>query len=89
MNTPTTPTTPATQAAQSWLWPDRNIGKRESRQLREEHNRTVNSHADLLAALREVAAMLADHPDAQRGNSKVHYLMHATSAAIAKAEGRA
>lgn len=25
----------------SWLWPDRTIGKKESRNLREEHNRTV------------------------------------------------
>ncbi len=25
-----------------WLWPDHNIGKRESRQLREEHNALVN-----------------------------------------------
>lgn len=29
-----------------WLWPDHNIGKRESRQLREEHNRVVNQLAD-------------------------------------------
>ncbi len=34
----------------SWLWPDRVIGKRESRDLRDEHNRLVNSHADLLSA---------------------------------------
>ncbi len=35
----------------AWLWPDRVIGKRESRRLREEQNALVNSHADLLAAL--------------------------------------
>lgn len=34
-----------------WLWPDRTIGKRESRVLREEHNKLANSHAELLAAL--------------------------------------
>ena len=28
----------------SWLWPDRTIGKRESRELRNEHNALVNSH---------------------------------------------
>ncbi len=37
-----------------WLWPDRTFGKRESRKLREEHNATVNSHADLLEALEDV-----------------------------------
>ena len=37
---------------QSWLWPDRTIGKRESRQLREEHNELVNEHAAMLDALR-------------------------------------
>lgn len=38
--------------ARSWLWPDRAIGKRASRHLREEHNALVNSHAELLAALK-------------------------------------
>jgi len=36
---------------ESWLWPDRTIGKLESRDLREEHNRLVNSHAELLSSL--------------------------------------
>lgn len=36
--------------AQSWLWPDRVIGKRESRALREEHNRLVNAHVALVEA---------------------------------------
>jgi hypothetical protein len=39
---------------QCWLWPDRVIGKRESRLLREEHNRVVNFNAELLAALERV-----------------------------------
>jgi len=34
----------------SWLWPDHAIGIKESRQLREEHNALVNSHAELVAA---------------------------------------
>ena len=38
----------------SWLWPDRAIGIEESRQLREEHNALVNSHAELLAACQRV-----------------------------------
>ena len=37
-------------AHKSWLWPDRTIGMRESRALREEHNAVVNSHAELLSA---------------------------------------
>ena len=40
---------------QSWLWPDRTIGKRESRQLREEHNALVNEHAAMRDALRELS----------------------------------
>ena len=44
-----------------WLWPDRTIGKRESRRLREEHNETVNQHADMLAALQECEAWF-NHP---------------------------
>lgn len=35
---------------QSWLWHDRAISKRESRQLRVEHNRLVNLNAELLEA---------------------------------------
>ena len=37
-----------------WLWPDRNIGKRESRQLREEHNALVNRNAELIEAAEAV-----------------------------------
>ena len=37
-----------------WLWPDKNIAKRESRKLREEHNALVNSHAATAEALRDV-----------------------------------
>lgn len=39
----------------AWLWPDHNIGKRESRRLREEHNALYNSHAELLGALEGLA----------------------------------
>ena len=45
--------------AESWLWPDHVIGKRESRQLRDDHNATVNSHQLLLEAC-EAVASLAD-----------------------------
>jgi hypothetical protein len=42
--------------ARPWLWPDRCFGMNRARQLREEHNDTVNEHADLLAALRAIIA---------------------------------
>ena len=37
----------------SFLWPDHNIGKRESRRIREEHNAAINDMSELLEALRE------------------------------------
>jgi hypothetical protein len=41
----------------TWLWPDRTIGKAESRELREEHNAVVNQSA----ALREgISFIIAD-----------------------------
>jgi hypothetical protein len=63
----------------SWLWPDRTIGKRESRTLREEHNALVNSEAELLRALERCADWFAgggDEPDVDE-----------LRAAIAKATG--
>lgn len=38
---------------QFWHWPDHTIGKRESRQLREEHNRIANERAELLGVLKD------------------------------------
>ena len=35
-------------------WPDHNIGKRESRRIREEHNALFNSHAELVTALEQL-----------------------------------
>ena len=34
-----------------WHWPDHNIGKRESRRLREEHNAAMNLNAELVNGL--------------------------------------
>lgn len=34
-----------------WLWPDHDIGKREGRALREEHNAAVEEHRSALALL--------------------------------------
>lgn len=41
-----------TQTHKSWLWPNHVIYKRESRELRLEHNRLVNSHTELLTLCR-------------------------------------
>lgn len=65
-----------TPAARPWLWPDREIGKRESRKLREEHNRAVNEHAEMLAVLLEITEHGTDDWDAR---------MKTVRAAIAKA----
>lgn len=35
----------------AWLWPDRVIGKRASRDYREQYNALLNSHHALLSAL--------------------------------------
>jgi hypothetical protein len=49
------------------------------------NGRLIAAAPDLLAALREIDKALVLHPDRNRGNSKVHYVIHAARAAIAKA----
>jgi hypothetical protein len=44
----------------SWLWPDRVIGKRESRTPREEHNILVNKYATLARATRRLLTCVGD-----------------------------
>lgn len=84
---------------QSWLWPDRQIGKRESRQLREEHNALVNSHTELLEACKSmldwmewtIPRLKGKCPhckgEVDRGGLNWGYPIHAARAAIAKATG--
>lgn len=43
-----------------WHWPDHNIGKRESRRLRLEHNALANEHAELAAANEKLVAVLKE-----------------------------
>ena len=86
----------------TWLWPDRTIGKKESRVLREEHNALVNSHeehnalvnshADLLAACESLVGqvnglVLVNLPGAAQIG--VRLAMSDARAAIAKARGDA
>lgn len=42
----------------AWLWPDRAIGKREARRLREEQNALFNSHCELLEAVKLALPMM-------------------------------
>lgn len=63
----------------AWLWPDHAIGKSESRRLREEHNALLNSHAELLEALRDMLEWT------ERGDAAIDPPTDAARAAIAKA----
>lgn len=79
-----------TQQVRAWLWPDHVISKRASGLLREEHNVVVNSHAELLEALRglfENCAMIhsqwGDGSNAKQADAAIAF----ARAAIATAEG--
>ena len=75
---------------QSWLWRDRNFGKRESRLLREEHNRTVQQHADLLSALEPITRCVSiNGPAGTTAYIIADANMARARAAIAKARGDA
>ena len=77
----------------SWLWPDHVIGKRESRTLREEHNRMVNVNIELLKALETLVRGRPTTPPnhAVLGKDSVAYMnwlaFEAARAAIARARG--
>jgi hypothetical protein len=49
----------------------------------------VAAAPELLEALRQIEAQLSTHPEAEEGNSKVHFAMHKARTAIAKAKGEA
>jgi hypothetical protein len=77
-----------------WLWPDRVIGKRESRQLRDEHNAVVNENVDLLAALKDAAEVLRTarryFPKSIKNSDTFHLLnieANSVGKAIRKAQG--
>lgn len=50
----------------AWLWPDRVISKRESRRLREEHNRLVNETSALLEIELQLTALCVQLESAMR-----------------------
>lgn len=70
----------------SWLWPDRTIGKRESRVLREEHNALANSHHELLTALKALADEVWTHNGQQEHLRNVIMSVDDARAAIKNAE---
>lgn len=44
-------------ASHFWLWPDHVAGKRETRRLREEHNKLAREHHELRIAMDEIHRM--------------------------------
>lgn len=69
--------------AKSWLWPDRTIGKAESRNLREEHNALVNAHVEAIQQLRELEHALATGSELIGARMKYYHGM--AELAVAKA----
>lgn len=49
---------PISDDPKPWLWPDHEIGKRESRQLREDHNAVINQLSQLLLLARAREQMI-------------------------------
>ena len=62
-------------ASHFWFWPDHVAGKRETRRLREEHNKLAREHHELriaLSALKEEVEMLpCEHYTAQMHDAAV------------------
>ena len=50
-------------ASRCWLWPDREISKRKSRELREEHNAMVNRCGRLEELLLQALVYVEDQLD--------------------------
>jgi len=71
----------------SWHWPDHNIGKRESRRLRDEHNALYNSHAELIAELKD--CITHDGAVAWRGAEEAGRRLEAISNIARKAIAKA
>ena len=70
----------------AWLWPDHVAGKRETRRLREEHNRLYNSHAELVAALEAFFEATADPKVNGALPAVLHTFEAQARAALAKAQ---
>lgn len=72
--------------AQAWLWPDQIIGKRASRQLREEHNALVNLNAELIETLRDLTGQVVETCAARKfGDGPLSMANEKAHAAIAHA----
>lgn len=53
--------------------------------VRAANARLIASSPDLLAALEAIHAELSDHPEINRGNSKIHFVFHQAKSAITNA----
>ena len=66
-----------------WHWPDKIIRKRESRRLRDEHNKLAQEHAGMLAALEQL-----ERVESSPHSETVRFLAREDArAAIARARG--
>lgn len=54
--------------------------------MAEANAQLIEAAPTMLQALKDIEAILSDHPDIKIGNSTVHYVYHKTRAAIAEAE---
>ena len=73
-----------------WLWPDKIIGKEESKILRQEHNALVNDCCGMLEALKEIHKLWCC-PNPKRIKdyaARCDVMADFARTAIAKAEGR-
>lgn len=48
--------------------------------------RACNAHEELVNALETIEGQLEQHPDADKGNSKVHYCLHMAKQALEQAK---
>lgn len=68
----------------TWLWPDHAISKTESRQLREEHNATVNVVVELVDRLRSLVKVTIE--DYGGPSAEMEMEMDAATAIISRVE---
>lgn len=75
----------------SWLWPDRTIGKKESRVLRDEHNALYNEFDTVLRGLEATLACLVlkdvEQPGFMVGQALVDATIEKAKSIINKAKG--
>ena len=61
------------------------IGMPDGTELVDPECEAVQALPNLINALKDINTLLSNHPDADRGNSKVHYALHQARSALKKA----